>query len=228
MRLAHTPSWRLRVETAQMLDIALFIRDAAGLVVTPTEEVPAPGSTGSTGSTGSRERTGTLTEAERTEAGGHWPRWWRDLMAHELRTAVSAGAEDDPRRARRRREAERLSIFDPPSFTALADRATLRRVAVDLFADARDWTNRPPDAGRSPRDPTLVDHALAADMAGRAAAELGVGADQVTGALIVLDVAGIWSHRPAPGVALCSVAAARDPAEATELLRYVFVSGGRR
>lgn len=66
--------------------------------------------------------------------------------------------------------------------------------------------------------------AIVRDVAEQTAAGLGVPVGRMTGYASVLDVDGIWWHLAGPGCALCSGAAARDPAAAADVLRAVFNS----
>jgi len=62
------------------------------------------------------------------------------------------------------------------------------------------------------------------DAAERAADENEVSPGEVNGCAEVLLVEGSWWHIVAPGVALCSIAAARDPAIAPVILKEAFDS----
>jgi len=62
------------------------------------------------------------------------------------------------------------------------------------------------------------------DAAERAADENEVSPGEVNGCAEVLLVEGSWWHIVAPGIALCSIAAARDPAIAPVILKEAFDS----
>jgi hypothetical protein len=220
MRKAGSPSWRFVEDEAQFLHLALFVRDATGLAVERSDDIPPhlagdlPG------------QAGVLAEADRGTAAGQWAIWWRRLLAQAARESErerTTAGDLDPLTRVQAIYAGREEVLDPPRFGSLADLPQLHPVAAAVFADADRWW--------STRDRTVSQEGgafawrLVRDAAEDAAAELGIPIGDVTAATYVLDVEGAWSYLAAPGFALCSVPVATDPPAARQLLHDVFTTG---
>ena len=220
MRKAGSPSWRFVEDEAQFLHLALFVRDATGLAVERSDDIPPhlagdlPG------------QAGVLAEAERGTAAGQWAIWWRRLLAQAARESErerTTAGDLDPLARVQAIYSGREEVFDPPQFGSLAGLPQLHAVAAAVFADANRWW--------STRERTVSQEGgafawrLVRDAAEDAAAELGIPIGDVTAATYVLDVEGSWSYLAAPGFAVCSVAVATDPPAARQLLHDVFTTG---
>jgi hypothetical protein len=218
MHVVGRPSWRFASGNGQCSDLhaALFARDAAGLGVPPSAEVPPrlaaewlagplpPGLAAQSADT-------------MAAAAGQWLTWWRQLLAVKVRLVDSEpppGADMATRLA----WAESLYLseeFDPPDFGSLAGAPELRAVVT---ATQGAWPPRPTDRSDS------FDYRLIRGIAERTAADFGVPIDAIDARAHVLDVQGVWWHVAGPGCVLCSPAATSDSAVAAELLSAVFTS----
>lgn len=119
-------------------------------------------------------------------------------------------------------------MFDPPQFETLADRPALRAAAQASFDRFREWESarRPPHPAGKPE--SLLDWSVMQQVAEDVPFDRQVRLDAVQARVIVLPVHGIWWQRQAPGVVLCSPAAARDPVTSHTLLHDAFDSHVRR
>ncbi|CAO5147028.1 hypothetical protein FAIPA1_100080 [Frankia sp. AiPs1] len=136
-----------------------------------------------------------------------------------------ASAAQSPGARWRRRQASRESVFDPPAFAALKPWPHLRQLAALGFADARDWSNRAGQTPAATNSPALVSWHLISEVVAATMSDHHLAPDQIHGKLIVLNVTGDWSHRPRPGIALCSLSVARDPDAVSALLRDTLAPG---
>ena len=220
MHKAGSPSWRFVEDEAQFLHLALFVRDATGLAVERSDDIP-PRLAGNLPG-----QAGVLTEAERGTAAGQWALWWRRLLAQAARESErerTTAGDLDPLARVQAIYAGREEVFDPPRFGSLADLPQLRPVAGAVFAHAdRWWSTRERTV---PQESGAFAWELVRDAAEDTAAELGISIGDVTAGVYVLDVEGSWSYLAAPGCALCSVAVAVDPPAARQLLHDVFTTG---
>ena len=133
MRKSGSPSWRFMEDDAQFLHLALFVRDAAGLTVARSDDIP-PRLAGELPYHGEA-----LTGAGRGAAAGQWVTWWYRLLAQAVREALRGNAPDgdqDPLARVRAVYAGREEVFDPPGFGSLADLPQLQQVAAAMFAHA--------------------------------------------------------------------------------------------
>jgi hypothetical protein len=100
-------------DDAQFLHLALFMRDATGLAVTRSDDIPPHLAGGVSG------RAGALPGDERGAAAGEWVIWWRRLLAQAVREALRGNAPDgdqDPLAWVQAVYAGREEVFDPPRF----------------------------------------------------------------------------------------------------------------
>ena len=111
MRTAGRPSWQIIVDHPQVLAIALYIRDVAGVA---HEAPPAdlPGLVPPVAPNGAASAT--------TEATAEWNAWW----SHALSTGPRAAME-----------------LQPPDFPAFTDAPALRQLLNDHFEAARRWSD---------------------------------------------------------------------------------------
>jgi hypothetical protein len=220
MRFAGSPSWRFTEDDAQFLHLALFVRDATGLTVARSDDIP-PRLAGELPYHGEA-----LTEAKREAAAVPWVTWWHRLLAQAVGEGLRGNAPDgdqDPLAWLQAVYAGREEAFDPPRFRSLDDLPQLQPVTAMVFAHAnRWWSSRERTA---PREGGAFAWRLVRNAAEDAAAELGVPIGDVTAAVYVLSVEGSWSYMAAPGCAMCSLAVAVDPPAARQLLHDVFTTG---
>lgn len=111
MRKAGRPSWQIVVDHPQVLAVALFIRDVAGI---PHEAVPA----GLPAVLPPVARAGTA--AATPAATAEWNVWWSRALATGPRALVE---------------------LRPPAFPAFADAPALQRLLREHFQAARRWSD---------------------------------------------------------------------------------------
>ncbi|MCK9897043.1 hypothetical protein [Frankia sp. AgB32] len=242
MRLSNVPSWRLEVGGAQVLDMALFLRDVAQLIVPQAEDAPSGQVARSAGDAGAVPASGPagypLNADDRRTVGADWLRWWRELVRFEADPEPTHDPESVPESAAsaarspgarwRRRQARQENVFDPPTFAALEPWPHLRRLAALGFTDARDWSNQASQAPAGTNSPALVSWDLINEVVAATMSDHHLAPDQIHGKLIVLNVTDDWSHRPRPGIALCSLSVAHDPATVSTLLRDTLAPGNHQ
>ena len=216
MQFSDSSSWRFAEGGSQPLNIALWIRDAAGLSVLP----------GPDGAPRLLERPPPVQVGAPQELSAQWASWWRRLVryeADEARMQPATAGEDARTRMYARGERLRI-VFDPPEFGSLAGMPELRDVVTGNFEDAARLTGTlPPEGGDSMR-PAFA-WAIVNDAVRSAAAEREVPLGSISGVVVLLDVVGRWSYRAGPGFWLCSRALAADPDAGPVLLRQVLLSG---
>jgi hypothetical protein len=216
MQLAGQASWRFEVGNAQFLHLALFARDAAGLAVPHSADIPPRLTPGVTP---------IRFQGQPAAAAEQWAAWWRELVDHQLREArmkrESSQGQDPLLRARAM--GERLQkVFDPPDYASLARMPELRTAAVATFADGLRWFRSATgsSAGGSARE--MFASQLVQDAATNAAADRGVPVSDLSAVVNVLQVEGAWSYLAGPGCAFCSAALRGDPAAVSIFLRGAF------
>ncbi|MGW1912639.1 hypothetical protein ACWCQS_18425 [Streptomyces sp. NPDC002076] len=219
MHYASGPSWQFAEGTSEMLHAALFIRDAAALPVPASEAVPSA-----------------LIEQpvcmdipqslDRELLAVQWLEWWRKLVRHEMSEIHrSHGGDGDDTALRLAQILQRQQdVFDPPDFDSLCDAPQLQALVWQSFRESLIWAEK---IKRKPLRMSAFPPTLIKSVAENVAATHGVPVADVTGAIRVLDVEGIWSTPTGPGCMLCSTAAAADSDFAAALLRDTFVSGLR-
>ena len=218
MELAGTTSWRFS-ESARddLLHVALFVRDAAGIPVPPGPSVP-PRLAGTV-----PDHRALLREDERQEAGRQWDGWWTALLSVEDQSQDPPDA--DTLRARR---ARRARAGGPPDFAALADRPALHRAVVETWLHAHRWVGHRRLHFREEQQEGCFDDRLIRQTAEDVAFDHSLDVGAVRGRAVLLDVEGSWWHLLAPGTVVCSIAAAAEPETAQLVLRRAFESGLRR
>lgn len=215
MHQAGTASWRVEVGDSQLCEIALFVRDAAGLRSDSNDVPPLDGPV--------PQPMPFPTEDERTTARRDWTAWWRALVGYEARQwSAHTGAN---RASFRDRIADRDAVCDPPTFEALADRPALRRAAQTAFADFRTWEASMPRhrGGAAPPGWELI-RQVVEDVAFDGQVPFAA----LQAKIVTVRVQGSWWQRVAPGCALCSPAALATPTTAHAVLRDALDSFVRR
>jgi hypothetical protein len=213
VRIAGSASWCLEVSDSELAELALFVRDAVGLGVPtsvdlpPRLDRPVP------------DRRGMLSDRDSADASEQWMRWWRRIIGFEFGVKRSLGTLPAGQRAFELSAAFQ-TVSDPPEFMALADVPLLRAAIRASFGDAVRWQQ-----GRTVDFGDVLGWALTKRAVDDVAFDRQVRVDTLDGALLVLPVSGLWWRRIAPGQLLCSEAAARSPQTNYEILYEVFASG---
>lgn len=217
MELAGTTSWRFEESAGDdLLHLALFVRDAVGLHVSPGPAVP-PRLAGTV-----PDHRDLLREDERRVAGRQWDGWWAAVL--DLQDQSQHPPDADTARARR---AGREQAGYPPDFTALADRPALHRAVVDTWLHAHEWLSRRRLDFRLEQRGGCFEYRLIRQIAEDVAFDHSVHVGAVQGRAVLLDVEGSWWHLLAPGTVVCSTAATAKPERAQLVLRRAYESGLR-
>jgi len=220
MQFAHAPSWRLSAGDGQASEqLLLFVRDAAGLRVPPDPLVPPP-------LLGDVPHTTEMTPDQQRAAGSQWSAWWRDALDLEIARHRHDGRDDALNRHERARQkiSDLEALCDPPHFTALADRPELQAAARASIEEFRRWTSRARRQPNGDRPSSPLDWALIKQVAEDVAFDHAVSPDRVRASITVLPVHGTWWRRIAPGLVICSTAAAAEHTTAQPLLHDAFDS----
>jgi hypothetical protein len=221
-----TNSWQFSWNDSQPLHLALYVRAAGRLPVVTAHDVPPP-----------------LAYPQPTEGLGRedpaaalldqWTVWWRRLVEHERDAARTRDATEttettetkDRENGLRALTARRQRVLDPPDFASLHDAPELRSLVRRTFPTAITWINAdrliPTSAGL---DDGPFPWSLTASVVEEVAEAQGVPAHSLRATAQILAVGGLWHHIPAPGLILCSRAAATDPGAARAILRKAFTS----
>jgi len=216
VRLAGTASWRLEAKGSQLCELALFVRDAAGLTIMGlAEDVPSL-------TAAVPDLSGVLGADVRQAAGDQWRSWWLQILDFEFRDRPDD--HGDARTRARQMVSEHQAVCDPPEFTMLADRPSLQVAAQASFARFREWESSRPQPGRGGEAVSPLDWTVMKQVAEEVAFDRQLSLDAVQAKVAVLPVHGRWWCRVVPGAVLCSTAAAADPRTAQVLLRDAFDS----
>lgn len=217
MQVAQSGSWQFREADSQILHVALYARDVAGLHVATSADIPPK-------LAGDLSRLNGLTsEDERALAGRQWRTWWSKLLRYAASDAQRRWTEDYSDFAglldglRQRQE----DVFDPPRFATLAEMPALQDVVAAAFDPALNWLNH--RAGPGEHTGALSWEAVQS-AAEHVATDRGVPVGELRATVQVLTVDGVWSYMAAPGFALCSAALAVNPDAAWRFLEEVFAS----
>lgn len=215
MKLAGKRSWRFAVEVSDLMHLALRVRDGAGLQVPAAKDVPPALSTPP-----EPVRSG----ADPVAAGTEWLTWWREILELEGRRQLLRPDQVSERwgKVTRQLRAELAAVIDPPRFEALQHRPDLQAAARAVGPAPRGSVDRNLHTARGGRD--VIDWPIVNTAVHAVAEEAGVGVNTLNGCALVVLVRGVWWQPAGPGVVLCSVAAAGDPAIADALVRAAFRS----
>jgi hypothetical protein len=198
--------------------VLLYIRDALGLGVEASALVPPLA-----GEVLVPDRKDLVGPDARQQAADSWVAWWSRAVAAQGRTEL--GPHGMARDEWHRRIADlHRQVADPPEWSSLSRCAALQRAVGALYEEGARWIGaaRPPFLPPARRD--IFEWALVRDVAEATAAAHEVSKGALNGCALVLLVEGSWWELVSPGVALCSVAAATDPAQAATVVRQIFAS----
>ena len=133
MQLEGTSSWHFAVSAGDdRPHLALFVRDAVGLRVADSPEVPPRLADAVP------DHRAVLNEDERQAAQRQWTNWWAAVISLKIQEheASAADLRVSPELLARREQAG-----SPPDFAALIDRPELRRAVVETFLEAHRWVS---------------------------------------------------------------------------------------
>lgn len=198
MRVASRPSWRLTIGDDPMLSAALWIRDAAGILV-EADDVPPPLVVRPPASH-------VLDGEDLTIVGRDWLAWWRALLAMKLdehRNPPPGGTRKDWQQWASANFARRGAAGGPDDgFAALAHARALRRACQELFREAHRARTRP----RLESTPWEVYKRLVDEVA----VAHGVDRRVLDGTVVVVPTCGGWWRVLEPGFVLASDDAPAD------------------
>lgn len=218
MQSSRSTSWRFRQGNSQLLHLALFTRDAAGLVIKSSADIPPP-------LTWDPADHGEVINADqRAEAATQWVEWWSRLLAHVVEDAKRSQNESGGEVTERLRLMAEWQdrAFDPPEFQSLANSPALQNAVIATFEEGLEWFNRSgPDVEHVTTSESF-DGEVVRNAAENLAAERGVPLGDLRAVIHILDVQGMWSYLVAPGCALCSRSLTGDANAASLLLHDAF------
>lgn len=192
MRLAGRRSWRCSIGDSAPLALALWVRDATGLVTAPADAPPplavAPA------------RSKVLDGQDLVAVGRDWLDWWRGLVAWEVTAHLDPPWPVRAARGSRPRVADIAPVSPDDGFAALAGVPVLQEAVRALFLPAHRGLDR---TSAQQERPWATIAAVVAEVAARRGVDPGV----LDGNVVLLPVVGPWWHLVAPGVALASVRA---------------------
>jgi hypothetical protein len=220
--LQANESWRLTVDDkADLLHVALYVRDACGLTVPDDPSVP-PAIDGDVA-----DRSLDLDTGTRRVAGGQWLSWWKEILVLEAAKALDVLQYSEA-------QLDRLdayaivdqSLIDWPELDNLALQPELRRAVVASHDDAARWSSARARrlSARGPRPRGLADlpvRSIAEEVIDR----LGASPGLVRAAVFLLELHREWSAIALPGLLLCSVSLAEDTSRMVPLLEAAFAAG---
>lgn len=208
MRPAGRPSWSLGVGDDHQLELALFVRDAAGLVVAG-DGVPPP-------LVVRPPLAEVLEGADPTAVGKDWLRWWRLLVRLHLESKrAPRGHGPDWQGWVVEHHRHREAAGSPSDeFAGLAHVPALRRACTVLSEAALEARRRWEKPSRGWLEGTDVGAIVREVATART-----LDPNTLTGNVVVLPTVGSWWHLAEPGAVLASREA---PTE--EVLRAVLDS----
>lgn len=219
MRKAGTDSWRFAHDIDESLHCVLYLRDAFGLqtedegIIPPRLASDVP------------DRSNVLGPASARDVAERWPTWWRAVVTQVAPTQLEPSSQQGSSQNWLREIAARhRTVVDPPQWSSLEGSPALRDAAGTLWIESCRWFGPAREPYLPPSCMDVFAWEQVRDGAERAASEHGVSPGEVNGCAQVLLVEGSWWHIVAPGVALCSITAARDPAIAAVILKKSFDS----
>lgn len=221
MRESDGTSWRFSENVPASAHLALYVRDALNLPVTDSDDLP-PRLDGTV-----PDRSGALPGADRAAAAEQWTAWWRDIVDVEARlhtAAPDAPVQSGADHARTVREALATVLPEPADFAALAHAPALQGAVSGVFAEGTRFVEKHRRDLLFHDRPRQLPWVLLSATAEQVAADRHVPITSLHGQLMVLMVQGSWWTLHSPGVALASVAAARDRSIAVDLVTRAFIS----
>jgi len=217
MQQEGSESWRFAHDIDQMLHAVLYVRDSLGLDVEEARSIP-PRLAGDV-----PDRSILLDSDARHEGARDWPHWWSNAVA--VRGTTELGPRDAEKETWRREVGVRQNLVaDPPAWSSLSGQPALQDGARSLYLEGCRWLSSARRPFLPPLNRDVFKWELVRDVAEATAAEHGVNLGVINGCALVLVVEGIWWDLVAPGVALCSIAAATAPSSTVAILEDVLAS----
>ena len=215
-----TGSWRVSVNSMPaILHEAIFLRDAVGLAVESSVEIP-PRLRG-----GIPDYSGHFSLEWRTSSGVRWALWWSELVRWSV-TPQLVSLLSDPMTSRGKitdnysSPAPLFLTEDRDAFVA-AELDHVRDLATQWIASLRNELRE----SKKPSPLSLSDSERLGSVARGTAAQLGAPIETMKAVVVTLAVRGEWSHQPIEGVLLCSEDTMENEAIFAPLLAETFVSG---
>jgi hypothetical protein len=217
MQQDGSESWRFAHDIDQMLHAVLYVRDSLGLDVAEDRSIP-PRLAGDV-----PDRSILLDSDARREGARDWPHWWSNAVA--VRGITELGPRDAEMETWRREIGVRQNLVaDPPAWSSLSSQPALQDGARSLYVEGCRWLSSARRPFLPPLNRDVFKWELVRDVVEATAAEHGVNVAGMNGCALVLVVEGIWWDLVAPGVALCSIAAATAPGSTVAILEDVLAS----
>lgn len=215
-----TGSWRVSIDSLPaILHEAIFLRDAVGLVVESSVEIP-PRLRG-----GIPDYSGHFSLEWRTSSGLRWALWWSELVRWSV-TPQLVSLLSDPTTARGKFTE---SYSSPAPLFLTEDRDAFTTAELDRVRGlATQWITSQRNELRESRKPSLLplsDSESLGSVARGTAAQLGAPIDAMKAVVVTLALSGEWSHKPIEGALLCSEDTMENEAIFAPLLAETFVSG---
>ena len=221
MQRSRSASWRFRQADSQLLHVALFTREAAGLRVEPSRNIP-PRLTWAVA-----RHSAVLDADERAIAATQWAEWWGRLLAYvddDAKWSEEERGHEVMERLRLMTERQ-AHIFDPPEFQSLASTPALRKAVITTFDEGLERFNLSKSNMHASTAAESLDWDVVRNAAESVAAERGIPPGDLRAVIHILDVEGSWSYLVAPGCALCSASLATDRNATAIVVHDVFASG---
>jgi hypothetical protein len=204
-------SWRLSTTHANpTLHAALFVRDAFHLK--PEDEAAIPPRL-----SGDVPNLSSLAlSVDAVDASHEWATWWEKVIRYEGSVARGAYADDVRDGNLRAMSVARADVFDPPYFSSMDKSPALQSLARTSHREALRWS-------KFHSTPVEVPEPVVNSVVWEMCSFLHVNPARLDASIIVLDVEGVWSYLPEPGLLLLSQGALRKESVLEDRLREAFL-----
>jgi hypothetical protein len=217
MKVASSESWRFEESVDRLPHLALFVRDALRLTVSPQPTVP-PRLSGDIPDLSDR-----LDETVRRDAAADWVQWWEAITGL---AGVTGAPPDAPVARGRERAVTLMQYIDPPEWNSLTEHPALRQAVLATHDDADDFADKVRRSVIRPdRPPSVFPYPVVRDAAENVAAAEGVRLSLLSASATIIFVSGPWWTLVRAGELLCSDETARISDHAYEALTTAFRSG---
>jgi len=216
-------SWRVSVDPRPaVLHEAIFVRDAAGLVVELTSEIP-PRLRGDV-----PDLSSDFSIDWRSSAGVRWTSWWHELVRWSALSQLVYVLSDSAFTLGRPPGGS-YPYSPPPRFPARDQKDDSSRTELQRVCEvATQWSSTLRTELRGAQGPSLItlsDNERIGSIAKETAVRHGVPLEAMKAVILTLAVTDEWSHRPLQGVLLCSESVMEDEVLFASLLADTFLSG---
>jgi hypothetical protein len=211
----NVDSWTVTsARASQTLHATLFVRDAFHLK--PDDEPIVPPRLNGDVPDLSR----LVSNLDVREAAISWTPWFERALDFECQPLL------EPASAPASLDVARAGFFDPPAFMSMWAWPALQSVARAAHREALRWGKVHPSLSKD-----AVRHAhrdsVVASVAWETCAALHVAPARLRASILVLDVEGLWSTYPEPGLLLCSTSLIRKESLLKDAIREAFVQNLR-